>query len=214
MTWHDVGPWKESMQFFRRKMPASAVAGTIMTYALAGHLDGDADSRLALGLHGIPAHDGEAVLPDTASRASWNQISARDEYIIGLEKIFLRAFVGTVCVEAFVKNEAKRKLILSQVRQFWEVSTRSQGPNYVNLFEDVCKIYGILLVLPGLSNDDAKLSEAVGKQFAENCNPFGVLGEGLCAELQQTGQDIFGQAAETMTKVIESVLKRHRLTDG
>jgi hypothetical protein len=197
------------MSWFRPKLTTRTLATVLMQYAVTGDLAGGEESRFALGPSGIAAADGCDVLPEKEVRTRWDQLSARDSFIIALETIYLRAFVGAASVEAFITKKALRESTLAHIKAFWREWSKDAPLDYEDSFETVFKIYGVFVALRGFSDDEIK--ESVGRQFSDACDPFHILGSPLREELARRGATIFSESAERLTQLLESTLHKYRI---
>ncbi len=183
-----------------------------MQYAITGYAPVHGDTRFALGPHGVNAEDAAHVLPEDEVRNSWDHLTARDSYIIELETMYLRGFVATASVHAFVKSVSARNQVLSDFKSFWHGWSKEGSYDYAQFFDSACTIYGALMLTAGPTKDDQALAQVIGRQFAEGCNPFGLLAENLRDDLARKGASVFSSSADHFTQLLEETLAKFNLT--
>jgi hypothetical protein len=128
--------------------------------------------------------------------------------------MYLRGFVGTGSVHAFVKSGPVRNQVLSDFKSFWQGWSEEGSFDHAQFFDSACTVYGALMLTAKPVYDDQALAQVIGRQFAEGCNPFGLLAENLRDDLARIGADVFSTSADHFTQLLEQTLAKFKLTRG
>jgi hypothetical protein len=212
------------MSFFKKKLPASTLAMFLMDYTLTGQINSGDALSFALGPRGFSESDGSNVLPEGVERMCRGHLSSRDSFIISLESMYLRGFVVWIFTGTLIKNKRVRESVRKSYEEYWTNWSKDDPLDYKNFYDMSVQAYGgLIYIIRDLETsigDDKLHSEEqatkdtvvrVGVEFSNMCDPYEIIRDPLKSELARKGENIFTEASESISNLLEGILKIYKV---